>query len=337
MQYRTLGRSDITVSSLALGTDNIANPTPEKESIELIHAALDAGITLIDTANVYADGEAERVIGKAIAGRRADVVVATKAFYPTGPDPLDRGASRPALMKACDESLRRLDTDYIDLYQLHRPDFDIPIEETMGALHELVELGKVRAVGSSTSPAWRVVDGIRASQASGWQGFATEQPPYNILDRRIENETVPMAQAFGLGLLPWSPMAMGILAGRYADTEQRPTDSRARIRGGIYAERVSASAVQAGNAFVHGVRDLGHDAAQMAVCWVKDQPSVVAPLIGPKTVTQLAHLVPVGDLALPTEVADLADRICPAGSAVANFHNSAPWMRMILNPNAAAE
>ncbi|MDH5421900.1 MAG: aldo/keto reductase, partial [Acidimicrobiia bacterium] len=302
-------------------------PTPEGDAIRLVHAALDAGITLFDTANTYAKGEAERILGKALRDRRPEALIATKAYYPTGPESDDRGNSRAALLKACNASLDRLGTDYIDFFQLHRPDFDVPMEETMGALHELVEAGKARFVGSSTSPAWRTLEGVKVAEAQGWAGFVTEQPPYNILDRRIENELVPMALQFGLGLFPWSPLAMGMLAGRYSDDTRRPTQSRAAIRGGIYAERVSSAAVRAGNTFARLARDHGYHPAQLAICWVKDQPAVAAPLIGPKTLEQLTGLIPVGDMTFPEALIPEVDRICRPGSAVADFHNSADWMQ----------
>jgi aryl-alcohol dehydrogenase-like predicted oxidoreductase len=332
MKYRRIGSSGAKVSSLALGTDNILNPTPEDESIRMIHAALDAGVTMIDTAHAYADGQAERVIGKTLAesGRRSEAFVATKVHYATGPGPNQQGNSRAHIMEACEAALRRLQTDYIDLYATHRPDFNTPLEETLGALTDLVRQGKVRSIGSSTSPAWHTLESVKTSEAKGLERFVSEQPPYNILDRRIENEIVPMALAHGLGLFPWSPMAMGVLAGRYADENIRPDDSRAALRGGIYAERVSEKAVHYGNQFVHMMREGGYDAAQMAVCWVKDQPGVTAPLLGPKTVQQLEHLLPVADMTLPDDVAAEVDLIVAPGSAVANFHNSATWMKMQL-------
>jgi 1-deoxyxylulose-5-phosphate synthase len=334
MQYRRLGRSGATVSSIALGTDNIMNPTPEDESIRMILAALDGGINLIDTSNSYAAGESERVIGRALreSGRRNEAFIATKVHYPTGPGPNDRGNSRVHIMRACEESLKRLDTDCIDLYQLHRPDFSVPMEETLSALTDLVRQGKVRYIGSSTSPAWRVTEALLLAELKGLESFITEQPPYNLLDRRIENEVVPMALQFGVGLLPWSPLAMGVLGGRYADETARPEGSRAAVRGGIYAERVSEKAVRAGNRFVAMARSAGYDAAQLAISWVKDQPGVVAPLVGPKNVEQLQHFLPIGDMSFPAELAAQCDAICPPGSAFANFHNSAPWMKMNIAP-----
>jgi aryl-alcohol dehydrogenase-like predicted oxidoreductase len=332
MEYRTLGRTGVKVSALALGTDNFANPTPEAESIEIINRALAAGINLIDTSNSYAKGESERIIGRALAenGRRDEVIIATKAHYPTGPGPNDRGNSRLHLIKACEDSLRRLQTDHIDLYQLHRPVFDIPIDETLGALTDLVRQGKVRYIGSSTTPAWKVLEGVLTSELKGYVRFVSEQPPYNLLDRRIENELVPMCQAHGLGLISWSPLAMGILAGRYPKGEAHPAESRATLRGGIYAERVTPRAVEVGHEFGQLARQHGYDPAQLATLWVKDQPGVTAPLIGPRTLAQLEHFLPVLELSLPDEVRTACDALVPPGSAVANFHNSAPWMKMKL-------
>ncbi|GIW30270.1 MAG: aldo/keto reductase [Meiothermus sp.] len=330
MEYRNLGRTGVKVAPLALGTDNILNPTPEAEAKKMILRAIEAGINLIDTANSYMQGEAERVIGQTLkeSGLRDQVLIATKAHYPTGPGPNDRGNSRLHLLRACEDSLRRLQTDHIDLYQLHRPVFDIPIDETLAALTDLVRQGKVRYIGSSTAPAWKVLEGILVSELKGYVRFVSEQPPYNLLDRRIENELVPMAQAYNLALLPWSPLAMGMLAGRYAEENIRPEGSRAHLRGGIYAERVTPRAVEVGNRFVKLAREAGYDPAQLAVLWVKDQPGITAPIIGPKSVEQLEHLLPVLDMKLPEDLRAACDALVPPGSAVANFHNTAPWMKM---------
>ncbi|MCC6603622.1 MAG: aldo/keto reductase [Anaerolineae bacterium] len=332
MEYRRLGRSGVKVAPLCLGTDNFANPTPEDESRAIINRAIDAGINLIDTSNSYAQGESERIIGRALQGngRRHQVLIATKAHYPTGPGPNERGNGRLHLIQACEDSLRRLQTDHIDLYQLHRPDFDVPIEETLAALTDLVRAGKVRYIGSSTAPAWKVMEAIMVSELRSYVRFVSEQPPYNLLDRRIENELVPLCQAYGLGLLPWSPLAMGILAGRYADAATYPAASRAQLRGGIYAERVSAQGIDVGNQFVKLAQEVGISPVQLAVLWVKDQPGVTAPLIGPRTLEQLEHYLPVLEMTLTDEVRAACDALVPPGSAVANFHNSAPWMKMKL-------
>ncbi|MCB8976428.1 MAG: aldo/keto reductase [Ardenticatenaceae bacterium] len=332
MEYRQLGRSGVKIAPLCLGTDNFANPTPEDESRAIINRAIDAGINLIDTSNSYAQGESERIIGRALKenGRRQQVLIATKVHYPTGPGPNDRGNGRLHIIQACEDSLRRLQTDHIDLFQLHRPDFEVPIEETLAALTDLVRAGKVRYIGSSTAPAWKVMEAIMVSELRGYVRFVSEQPPYNLLDRRIENELVPMAQAHGLGLLPWSPLAMGILAGRYADAANYPEASRAQLRGGIYAERVTARGIEVGNEFVKLAQEVGISAAQLAVLWVKDQPGVTAPLIGPRTLEQLAHYLPVLEMTLGDDVRAACDALVPPGSAAANFHNSAPWMKMKL-------
>ncbi|MCO5245672.1 MAG: aldo/keto reductase [Anaerolineae bacterium] len=330
MEYRTLGRTGVKVAPLCLGTDNFANPTPEAESVAIIERALDAGINLIDTSNSYAQGECERIIGRALAanGRRQQVILATKAHYPTGPGPNDRGNSRLHLMRACEDSLRRLQTDTIDLYQLHRPAFDIPMDETLGALTDLVRQGKVRYIGSSTAPAWKVMEALMVSELKGLVRFVSEQPPYNLLDRRIENELVPMCQAHGLAILPWTPLAMGVLAGRYSDAAAFPADSRASLRGGIYAQRVTARGIEIGKQFVQLANERGMSPAQLAVLWVKDQPGITAPLIGPRTVEQLDHFLPVLEMQLDESIRLACDELVPPGSVVANFHNSAPWMKM---------
>lgn len=333
MEYRNLGRTGVKVAPLALGTDNILNPTPEEESVQMVLRALDAGINLIDTSNSYKQGESERVIGKALkeSGRRDEAFIATKVHYPVGPGPNDRGNSRLHILRACEDSLKRLQTDHIDLYQLHRPAFDIPIDETLSALTDLVRQGKVRYIGSSTAPAWKVMEGILISELKGYVRFVSEQPPYNLLDRRIENELIPLAQAYDLAILPWSPLAMGMLAGRYEGGETRPEGSRATLRGGIYAERVTEKAVQTGNRFLGLAREAGYDPAQLAIAWVKEQPGITAPLIGPRTVEQLEHLLPVLEMRLEGGLRAACDALVPPGSAVANFHNSAPWMKMKLD------
>jgi len=233
-------------------------------------------------------------------------------------------------MRACEDSLQRLRTDHIDLYQLHRPSPDIPIDETLGALTDLVRQGKVRYIGCSTHPAWQVMEALLVSEFKGYAKFVSEQPPYNLLDRRIENELIPMSQAHGIGIIPWSPMAMGVLAGRYADAENYPAASRAALRGGIYAERITARAISVGKQFVGLAKESEISAPQLAILWAKDQPGITAPLIGPRTVEQLQHLLPVSEMSLSDELRDACDELVPPGTAVANFHNSAPWMKMTV-------
>ena len=333
MQYRTLGRTGVKVAPLCLGTDNFAAPTPEDESIELINRALDAGINMIDSANSYAGGESERIIGRAFQenGKRHQVILSTKIHYAIGPGPNDSGNSRLYIMRACEEALTRLQTDYIDLLQMHRPSPEIPIEETLSALTDLVRQGKVRYIGCSTHPAWQVMEAIMVSELKGLARYVSEQPPYNLLDRRIENELVPLCQAHGLGIISWSPLAMGILAGRYNDAKNYPTGSRAANRGGIYAERINARGIEVGKQFVKLAQDAGISPVQLANLWVKDQPGITAPIIGPRTVDQLELLLPVLEMTLSDEIRAACDLLVPPGSAVANFHNSAPWMKMKIS------
>ncbi|MBK8045699.1 MAG: aldo/keto reductase [Anaerolineales bacterium] len=332
MQYHQLGRSGLKVSSIGLGADNFANPVPETDAQDLLDRAHAAGINLVDTSNSYSNGDSERFIGRWLqqTRRRHEIVLATKVFYPVGPGPNDRGASRRHILQACEDSLRRLQTDYIDLYQLHRPSPEIPIEETLLALDILVRDGKVRYIGTTTHPAWQVMEALAASERHGWPRFVSDQPPYNLLDRRIENELVPMALKHGLGLIPWAPMASGVLAGRYVDAQNVPADSRAALRGGIYAERVTARGIAVANTFIETARTAHLSPAQLAILWVKEQPGVTAPLFGPRTVAQLEHILAIADMTLTDELRIACDQLVPPGSAVANFHNTAPWMKMRL-------
>ena len=329
MNYRSLGRSGLKISPLCLGTDNFANPTPEAEAGKIINLALDAGINIIDTSNSYAKGECERIIGQALkaSGRRDEVILATKFHYPTGPSANARGNSRHHLTRACEESLRRLQTDHIDLYQTHRPDFDIPLDETLRGLDDLVSAGKVRYIGSSTAPAWHVMESIMVSEMKGFVRFTSEQSPYNLLDRRIENELIPLCQRHGLGVITWSPLAMGMLAGRYATADAPPADSRIALRGGIYAERVTARGVEVGNRFAAMAKEHGFDPAQLSVLWVKEQPGITSAIVGPRTVAQLQNLLPVLEMSLSDELRKACDELVTPGSVVASFFNSAPWMK----------
>ena len=332
MEYRMLGRTGVKVSPLCLGTMNFGGPTPEDESIRIIHAALDAGINFIDTADMYNAGESERIVGKALkqGNRRDQVVLATKCFFPMGDGPNDRGVSRYHILKACEDSLRRLDTDHIDLYQMHRPDFEVPIDETLSALTDLVHQGKVRYIGCSTYPAWKVMEALMVSEQKGYARYVTEQPPYNLLDRRIENELVPLALEYGLGLLPWSPLAMGVLAGRYPLDGTFPEGSRAARMGGVFAERVTRRGLEIGARVAEMAAERGLTPAQLAVLWVKDQPGVTAPIIGPRTMEHLEQMLPLLEMALPDEDRPLFDELNPPGSAVSDFHNSSGWMKMKL-------
>jgi aryl-alcohol dehydrogenase-like predicted oxidoreductase len=217
MQYRPLGRTGIKVSPYCLGAmmfGKLANPDHD-ECVRMIHKALDSGINFIDTADAYSKGESEEIVGKALKGRRDDVVLATKAFHPMGDDPNQRGSSRRWLTRALDNSLRRLQTDHIDLYQVHRPAPDTDIEETLSVLTDLMREGKVRAIGASTTPASDIVEAQWVAERRGLARCRTEQPPYSILYRSIEREVLPPCQRYGMGVMAWSPLAKGMLTGKY--------------------------------------------------------------------------------------------------------------------------
>ncbi len=331
MEYRSLGRTGVLVSPLCLGAMNFGGATPEDESIRIIDRALDAGINFIDTANVYNAGESERIVGKALKqnGKRDQVVLATKVHGRVGDGPNDRGNSRYHIMKACEDSLRRLQTDHIDLYQLHRPALDIPQDETLRALDDLVRQGKVRYIGCSTFPAWMVMEAIAISERYGLARFISEQPPYNLVDRRIENELIPLAQRYGLAILPWSPLAGGILAGRYRKGEAPPPDSRAGRAGEAspFVQRITPAALDVAEKLAERARERGLTPAQFALLWCKDQPGVTSPIIGPRTMAHLEDALPVLEMTLSDEDRAFCDELVHPGNAVSDFHNSNPWMK----------
>jgi aryl-alcohol dehydrogenase-like predicted oxidoreductase len=311
---------------MALGTMNFGSRTPEEDAVEIIRHAIDGGINILDTADTYNDGETERIVGRALkeSGLRDQVVLVTKVYNPMGEGPNDRDLSRYHLIEACEDSLRRLQTDHIDLYLLHRPSiYDIPQEETLYSLERLVQDGKVRYVGTSTFPAWMVMEGLAISERYGWVRYVSEEPPYNLLDRRIENQLVPLAQKYDLAILPWSPLAKGMLAGRYQPGEGAPD------RGGV-TERITPRAREVGAKMVELARQRDITAAQLAILWCKDQPGITAPIIGPRTLAQLKELLPVMDMALADEDRPILDELVHPGSAVSDFHDSAWWMKAQL-------
>ncbi len=350
MKYRQLGRTGINVSPMGLGSDNFGDATSEKEANKIINRALDAGINLLDSGDTYCEGESERIIGRTLKENklRHRIFIATKvdharkrigvsldeykSTYNIRPNieldaigPNEFGHSRSNIIRVCEQALKRLQTDYIDLFQLHRYTPNIPIDETLNALTDLVRQGKIRYVGFSTHPAWVVMEAIMFSELKNYVRIATEQPPYNLLDRRIENELIPIAQKYGVGLITWSPLAMGILAGRYKSTSDFPKDSRAVKRGGFYTKRISERGIAVSKEFLKLAEKVGIPAAQLALLWVKDQPGITAPLIGCRTIKHLENLLPVLDMSLSDEVRATCDELVPPGSFVADFHNTSLW------------
>ena len=339
MEYRSLGRTGAQVSTLCFGTGNFGAMTDEATARQLMQAALDGGINYIDTADSYCEGEAERYVGRFLkdTGQRDRVILATKTFYPVGDGPNNRGLSRLRLVRACEESLRRLQTDHIDVYMMHRSDgAQIPVDETLGALTDLVRQGKVCYIGCSTTPAWEIMEALMVSELKGYARYVVESSPYNLLDRRIENERVPLCQRHGLGMVPWSPLAMGMLVGRYPVDKPFPTGSRAAANPqGIYAARINRRGLEVGARVPEIAARYGLTAVQAALLWVKDQPGITAPLIGPRTLEQLAEMLAIAELRADDGLRAAFDELVPPGMAVSNFHNTSGWMKATVWPDPA--
>jgi aryl-alcohol dehydrogenase-like predicted oxidoreductase len=296
-----------------------------------MQAALDAGINCFDTANYYNDCESERIIGRFLkdTGQRDQVLLLTKVYYPVGDGPNDQGLSRYHILRACEDSLRRLNTDHIDIYVTHRSASSvIPVDETLGALTDLVRQGKVRYIGCSTHPAWEIMEALMVSELKGFARYVVESSPYNLLDRRVENERVPLCQRYGLAMVPWSPIAMGMLAGRYPVDQPFPEGSRAAASPqGIYAQRINRRGLQAAARVPAIAARYGLTPAQASLLWVKDQPGVTSPIVGPRNVEQLQEMLEVASMQADTELCTAFDGINPPGMAVSNFHNTSGWMK----------
>ncbi len=314
MQYRTLGRCGVKVSQLCLGTMMFGDPTPEDESLRMIGVALDAGINFLDTADKYNAGESERVVGKVLAGRREEIVLATKVTLPVGDGPNQAGSSRKHIIEGCEASLRRLGTDYLDLYYLHKPDPDTPIEESLSALDHLVTQGKVLYVGVSNFAAWRVAHALGVQALRGWDPLVAVQPLYNIANRDIEVELLPAAAELGLGVVTYSPIARGVLTGKYARDAEPPAESRA----GRGNERLMQTEYREANFelarhVVALAEEVGCTAAQLAVAWVMANGLVTCPIIGPRTMEQLEDNLGALDVVITPELEERIDVLVPPG------------------------
>ena len=341
MDYRYLGRTGVQISPICLGSDDFGDRTPPKVANQIILGALDVGINLIDTGNLYAGGQSEKIIGDTLkeAGRRHEVLISTKIDHAPRrigvsldhhvPDlpPNVQGNSRLNIMRAVELSLRDLKTDHIDLLQVHRYYPHYHIEETLGALTDLVRQGKVRYAGCSTFPAWKLMHALMLSEMKNYVRFVNEESPYNLLDRRIENEIVPLAMEHGVGVLTWSPLAHGMLVGAYERADQYPSGTRAGDRGAFYAERITAKGIEVGKAFCELARAAGMKPAQLAVLWCKDQPGITAPLVGVGSVAHLEDLIPVMDMRLSDELRTACNELVAPGTHVANFLNTSGWMK----------
>jgi aryl-alcohol dehydrogenase-like predicted oxidoreductase len=342
MEYRVLGRSGIRVSRFGLGSMMFGaggNPDPD-ECATMVHSAIDAGINLVDTADVYSRGESEEFLGRALRGRRDEVVLATKGSSPMGPGVNERGASRLWITRAVEDSLRRLQTDHLDLYQIHRPDPDTDIEQTLSALTDLVCQGKIRSLGTSMLPAWQAVDAQAVSDRRGLERFVSEQPPYSIFARGAEVDVFPMAQQFSIGVIVWSPLSGGWLTGKYRRGQSPSAGSRATRARAWNAvspqiaqrfdfsrpgnqrkldcvEALSAIAEQAGLTLAH-----------LAMAFAVEHPAVTSAIVGPRTPEQLADLLTGTDVTLDTDTLDAIDEVVAPGSILEEADGGwlPPWL-----------
>jgi aryl-alcohol dehydrogenase-like predicted oxidoreductase len=326
MSARQFGSTGVEIAPLALGAMNFGIATPSDEAAVMLERAIDAGITLIDTADVY--GESEQVVGAVLArtGRRHEVLLATKVGLPRGDGEPARWHRREHVVASCDASLRNLQTDCIDLYQLHRPSDVVPIEETLGVLGELVDAGKVRWIGTSTFAAWMVADALALAREQGLPLVVSEQPPYNLLDRRAENELLPMCRQHDLAVVPWSPLGGGVLAGRYDRLDVVPDGSRAALVP-MTRDRMNERALEVAAEVGALARERGLSTSQFALLWAKDQPGVTAPIIGPRTLAQLDDALGVVDRDLDDDARVACDALVHPGNAVSDFYSTAFWMR----------
>ena len=327
MEYRNLGRTGVKVSELCLGCMMFGGRTNVEDSADIIDRAIDEGVNFLDTANVYSTGASEEAVGKALKrnGKRETIVLATKVHGAMDEeDPNAAGNHRRHIIEQCEASLRRLQVDYIDLYQIHRPDSQIPIDETLRALDDLIHAGKVRYVGTSTYAAWQLVEALWAAKELGLNRFVSEQPPYHLLDRRIERELVPFAQTYGVALIPWSPLAGGFLTGKYSrDESQSPEDSRYGIQprrmGRNHFTDESFDVLEAVQTIAN---EKNCTPGQVALAWCKDMPGVTSPIIGPRTMEQLEDNLGAVEVSLDENDHERLDAVAPPGRATVPYYEA---------------
>jgi aryl-alcohol dehydrogenase-like predicted oxidoreductase len=332
VEYRNLGRTGVKVSQLCLGTMMFGRSTSEADSVAIIERALDQGVNFVDTANAYSAGASERYVGKALAGgRRASVVLATKGFFPLDPkDPNGRGLSRRHLIDACNASLERLQTDWIDLYQLHRAQSDVPIDETLRALDDLIRAGKIRYIGTSMFPSWKIVESLWAAKEFGLNRFVCEQMAYNLLDRTAEREVLPAARTFGIATIPWAPLCGGLLTGKYKRDDQ---SAAGRWHGGKdnFDRRVTPAAFDVIEGVVALAEEKGCSPSQLALAWLAAQPGVTAPIIGPRTLDQALDNLGAAGVTITDEDRARIDAFAPPLAAILRYYDAA--MATDFKPN----
>ena len=326
MELRPLGRTGVKVSNLCLGCMMFGGKTNAADSYAIIDKAIDAGINFLDTANVYSRGKSEEVTGEALKrnGKRQNIVLATKVHGQMGDDPNQYGNNRRHIIESCEASLRRLQTDYIDLYQIHRPQPDIPIDETLRAMDDLIRSGKVRYIGTSTFAAWQVVESLWVSKELGLNRFICEQPPYHILDRRIERELIPMAMTYGMAVIPWSPLAGGMLTGKYHRGEEPPEDSRwaSYNANPQQRRRWNDQIFDALDGLEPIIEAKGVSMSQFALAWAAAQPGVTSPNIGPRTMEQLEDNLKAFEVTITDEDNKAVNRVVRPGTHVSPYYEA---------------
>ncbi|MBC8170440.1 MAG: aldo/keto reductase [Anaerolineae bacterium] len=329
MLYTNLGRTGVKVSRLCMGTMNFGGRTAEVDAIEMVDSAIAAGINFVDTANVYGHdpqnfrvgrGRSETIVGKALKqiGKRDQIVLATKAHFPMSDDLNDTGNSRRHLITQCEASLQRLQTDYIDLYQLHHPSNDTPIDETLRALDDLIRAGKIRYIGTSSFAAWQFIEALWVSKEYGLNRFICEQPAYNLLDRRLEREFVPMAQTYGVAIIPWSPLAGGLLSGKYERGAALPEDSRYdAFWRGVEVPEAAFDVIDTVKALA---QEKGCTASQLALAWVMQQPGITSAIIGPRTRKHLDDNLLAVEIQLTEDDLKRLDAAAPPGRMTVPYY-----------------
>jgi len=324
MEYRPFGRTGMKVSPICLGCMTFGGATSLDDTKTMIGHAIETGINFLDTANVYHRGVSEEYVGQALKQnhRREALVLATKVHgRMADDDPNMLGNSRRHIMQQCEASLRRLQTDWIDMYQIHRPDSQIPIDETLRALDDLIRQGKVRYIGTSTFAAWQVLEALWVSDRLNLNRFVSEQPPYHMLDRRVERELVPMAQTHGIGIIPWSPLASGFLTGKY--DRENMDEAVGRLAGSERLQkRFSEACFDAVEALKPLAENKGCSLSQLALAWCMNQPGITSPIIGPRTLEQLQDNLGALDVTLNDKDREAIDAVCPPGRALATYYQA---------------
>lgn len=317
MEYRNLGRTGVKVSPLCLGCMMFGAKTEPEESYRIIDHAIESGINFLDTANVYSIGKSETIVGEALKrnGKRDRIILATKVHGNMDKeDPNGSGNNARHIIQQCDASLKRLQTDWIDLYQIHRPQSTVPIDETLSALDTLIRAGKVRYIGASTFAAWQLMEAIMISRELGLHRFICEQPPYNLLERRAERELIPFAQTYGFGVIPWSPMAGGLLSGKYKKDAPKPEGTR--FSKPELAGRFTPQYWEAIEKYEAICEANNVPVSQLALAWSIHQPGITSPIIGPRTFDQLVDNLAALDITITPEIRTALDTVVPPGGVL---------------------